>query len=261
LEFQEAEVQTLVDLGLTSMQAKIYFNLAKSGPSSVAAIAKQSKVNMPHVYQTVTKLHDLGLVERIVTAPALFKAASADQTLKLLRRKNGLQDNLEVNVKPLIDTGVNKKQAHLADKFVLIPQNDAVLERVGQAIKKTKFSMDFIVSWRFFKAYALGSYPVRPVGDSVNCRCILEQSSSEWDHELLGLVRQTKNCKFKFTPNRLSALLAIFDRKEIVVIEDSPSNLNKNPALWTNNENLVTISQNYFDSLWLKTKNEPALSR
>lgn len=263
MEFQKAEVQTLVDLGLSSIEAKIYFNLARSGPSSAAVIARQSKVDMSHVHETVAKLHDLGLVESIFSVPTLFKAASADQTLKLLKSKNGQLDNVGVDIEPLIDgPRVSKRQARIAEnKFVLIPQNDAVLKRVEQAIKKTLYSMDFIASWKFFSQYALGFYPLRPIRDCVRCRCILEHPSLDEEIELVNFVKQQKSCEFKFTSARLSALLAIFDKKEILVVEEANSNLKNAPALWTNNENLVTISQNYFDSLWLKAKDEPVLSR
>lgn len=255
-----SEVQTLVNLGLTSIQARIYLTLARFGPSSVAAIAKQSKVNRPDVYRTVVKLYDLGLVEKIVKAPVLFKAISADQTLKfLLQRKTEQYAKLKVDTESLMCNLKEEKKQKIADsKFVLIPQNNAIVKKVIQSINQAQFSMDFIISWKRFSARTNGAYPILPLNSKVQCRCIIEQPTKQKDIEMIRNMKP-KSCKFKFIPNTPSAVLGIYDKKEIMIVEDPNSNLKDSPALWTNNENMVVIAQNYFDHLWLKATDEPLL--
>ena len=253
----QSEVQTLVNLGLTSIQARIYLSLAQFGPSSVAAIAKQSKVNRPDVYRTVVKLYDLGLAEKIVKAPVLFKAVSADQTLKfLLHRKTEQYAKLNVDKESLIYNLKEEKKQKITDsKFVLIPENDAVVKRVIQAVKQAQFCTDFIVSWKRFSACTYGTYSEISNNENVQCRCIIEQPPKQKDIELIRNIKP-KSCRFKFIPNTPSAVLGIYDKKEIMIVEDPNSNLSDSPALWTNNESMVIIAQNYFDHLWLNATDE-----
>jgi len=116
--------------------------------------------------------------------------------------------------------------------------------------------MDYIVSWKRFSSDARSIY--REIADrgSVQWRCILEQPPKQKDLELLRELNSSC-CMFRFISNHPSAVLGIYDEKEIIVIEDPHSNLNDSAALWTNNESIVTIAQNYFEILWLKATDEP----
>ena len=53
------EVQTLIDLGLTSLQARIYLALYQTGTSEAATISKVTKVARSDVYRTMYKLQQL----------------------------------------------------------------------------------------------------------------------------------------------------------------------------------------------------------
>ncbi len=259
MESQESEVQTIVNLGLTNIQARIYLSLAKFGPASVAAIARQSKVNRPDVYRTVFKLFDLGLVEKIVDTPVLFKAVSSDQVLKfLLQRKTEQYDKLKVDTESLLhNLKIDEKKPKVADsRFILIPQKDAVIKRVIQAVNEAQVSMDFVVSWKRFSAGIYGAYPEKANKDSVSCRCIMEQPPKQKDLELIHKDWQ-KFCTIKFIPKLPSAVMGIYDKKEMIVVEDPQSNLSDSPALWTNNQSMVILAQNYFDNLWRKATDEP----
>ena len=74
LEPLKEDHQTLIDLGLTLLQAKVYLALVQSGTLKVGTIAQVSKVARPDVYRTLQKLQDLGLIEKIITKPILFRA-------------------------------------------------------------------------------------------------------------------------------------------------------------------------------------------
>jgi sugar-specific transcriptional regulator TrmB len=260
LEFQPSEVQTLINLGLTSIQARIYLSLARYGPSSVTAITKQSKVNRPDVYRTVVKLYDLGLVEKIVETPILFKAVSAGQALKFLLQKRTEQyDKLRVDTESLmLNLRLDENKLKFEDsRFVLIPQKDAVFKRVMQAINEAQECMDFVVSWKRFSASEYGSYPERANTASVVCRCILEQPLNRKDLEFVRKIKQELCCNFRFISSHPKAVFGIFDKKEIIVVEDPKSSLHNSPALWTNNQSIVIMAQTYFDNLWDKASENP----
>lgn len=79
------------------------------------------------------------------------------------------------------------------------------------------------------------------------------------DLDLVKKVRQKSSCIIRFIPNHPKAVLGIYDKKEIIVIEDPKSNLNDSPALWTNNQSMVIMAQTYFDNLWRKASENPQL--
>ena len=58
---QEETVQTLVNLGLTVLQAKVYLSLAKSGVSTGRATAKAAKVASQDVYRVLIELQEKGI--------------------------------------------------------------------------------------------------------------------------------------------------------------------------------------------------------
>lgn len=63
---QLSEDRVLVDLGLTPKQAKVYLALVRFGPLRVAGVSRNSQVARPDVYQTLDKLQQMGLVEKII---------------------------------------------------------------------------------------------------------------------------------------------------------------------------------------------------
>jgi hypothetical protein len=56
-------------------------------------------------------------------------------------------------------------------------------------------------------------------------------------------------------------MLAIFDEKEAIVLEEDIIGANNSPALWTNNQSMLTMAKNYFNNLWRKSTQKPKQER
>jgi DNA-binding MarR family transcriptional regulator len=57
LIFQDQNTQTLIALGLTILEARVYLALAKAGKATIAAtLSKTLKVGRPDVHRTLAKL-------------------------------------------------------------------------------------------------------------------------------------------------------------------------------------------------------------
>lgn len=63
-----------MELGLTSLQAKIYLALAQTGNATIRNIAKNSKIARQDVYRIMPSLQKLGLAEQIVVSPTMYKS-------------------------------------------------------------------------------------------------------------------------------------------------------------------------------------------
>ncbi len=60
----ENEENTLVNLGFTSLQAKVYLVLAHNGPLKVTAISKLSHIHRTHLYEILKSLQERGFAEK-----------------------------------------------------------------------------------------------------------------------------------------------------------------------------------------------------
>ncbi|MGD6810288.1 MAG: TrmB family transcriptional regulator [Candidatus Bathyarchaeia archaeon] len=257
MEFQATEVQTLMDLGLNNAQAKIYFTLARFGPSNVAGLAEQLKIKPSNTYLTLLKLCELGLIEKTGKSQIKFKAVSADQTLKfLMHRKTFPQQCLPEN---LFSQELKTDNLKANTGIVLIPTKEQVIKKAINAVNQAQHSIDLIISWNFFSEFVSDVFPEK-INPEVPKRCIIEQSLNS---ESLGLIKNFENESYalRYIQSKPKAMLAIFDEKEAIVLEEDIIGANNSPALWTNNQSMLTMAKNYFNNLWRKSTQKPKQER
>lgn len=65
--------QTLLDLGLTEYQAKIYLALVQTGAATASELADRSDVPRTRIYATVEQLHEKGLVKILPEKPIRYR--------------------------------------------------------------------------------------------------------------------------------------------------------------------------------------------
>lgn len=72
---QEEHYQTFVNLGLTYLQAKVYVTLLKLGDvgAEVRKIASASAIARQDVYRILPALQKMGLVEKVVAIPTIYR--------------------------------------------------------------------------------------------------------------------------------------------------------------------------------------------
>jgi sugar-specific transcriptional regulator TrmB/ligand-binding sensor protein len=77
----------LVDLGLTSLQAKVYLNLARLVKADIKGISRVSGVARTDLYRIMPELERLGLVEKKVSKPVVYQATAMADALSILFKK------------------------------------------------------------------------------------------------------------------------------------------------------------------------------
>ncbi len=266
MEFASSEVQTLVDLGLTVSQARVYLALIRAGPSKISAISEISKVARPDIYRTLAKLHDLGLVEQIIKTPLHFEATPLEKSLvslldiktselrKLRSQTKQLLHALEVKGKP--------KFLHSEDnQFVLIPPRKAIIARIRASIEGAQRTIDHVISWRRFSFGLTSAFTEsvkRALARDVKFRFIMEAPPNRNISEnVLKFWRVRPSFQIRFISNRPKTILSIIDAKQLFIIVDPTANLPDSPALWSNNQSLLSIAQEYFNHLWNATPENP----
>ena len=77
-------MHTLMELGLTFLQAKTYLTLAKLGKADVKTIAKAGNMARQDIYRVMPMLQKRGLGEKIIAKPTKYEATPIKEGLSML---------------------------------------------------------------------------------------------------------------------------------------------------------------------------------
>jgi sugar-specific transcriptional regulator TrmB len=257
---------TLNQLGLTLLETRVYLALCKHRSLSTRAICRLTKISQPDTYRVLAKLQRKGLVEKIIKRPAKFKIVPCDKGISfLLERKKTEYINLESKTQKVLcalkDKTVAKSVETESSQFVLIPQREAVVNKINDAIERTRRSVDVFLSWKRFllgitRAFAESSE--RAWNRSVTFRIVVESpETDERAEQAVQFAKKSPFCNIRFMPGRPRTVIGIYDRKEVFMIINPREGLLDSPALWSNNHSLISALQDYFDVLWLTSIEVP----
>ncbi|MCW4019121.1 MAG: hypothetical protein NWF00_10680 [Candidatus Bathyarchaeota archaeon] len=83
----EEAIQTLVNLGLTVLQAKVYLALVTVGTTTGRITAKAANVASQDVYRVLTELQEKGLAEKIIAKPNKYKPTPVQNGISALLKQ------------------------------------------------------------------------------------------------------------------------------------------------------------------------------
>ena len=256
---QLSEDRVLVNLGLTPKQAKVYLALAKFGPLRVAGISKNSQVARPDVYQTLDKLQQMGLVEKIIETPLRYKAIPLENGLSLLLEARTQQyekvkaETEVLRVAAKAEKHVELDQAESA-QFVLVPEGKPAVERIRQAIINAQQTIDIVVSWKRIMQGLLDVFVDSlevAWAKNVKVRCIVEKpQKNKTSEHLIEYFRDKPSNQMRFIPCQPDTVFGIYDKKEISIAVIPKTELERSPALFSSNEALINLASDHFEVLW-----------
>jgi sugar-specific transcriptional regulator TrmB len=87
------ELKILTDLGLTYCQAKIYFALIQCEEATAKGLSDITKIAVHDIYRIVSKLEELGLVEKGLGRPKIYRAVPPDIGVNYLIQENVSKTN------------------------------------------------------------------------------------------------------------------------------------------------------------------------
>jgi sugar-specific transcriptional regulator TrmB len=261
--------ETLNQLGLSHLESKIYLALCRGRNLSTKTISRLSKTPQPDTYRVLAKLQEKGLVEKIIERPAKFKIVPCDKGISfLLERKKTEYAKLEKNTKKVLCVLKERTVAESVEpevsQFVLIPQHEAVVDKINDAIERARESVDIFLSWKRFLhgiTLAFANSSERAWNRGVTFRIVVESPKKEEEAEqAVQFAKKSPFCSIRFMPGRAKTVIGIYDKKEVFIIINPQKGLLDSPALWSNNHSLISLVKDYFDILWLTSKEEPETS-
>jgi sugar-specific transcriptional regulator TrmB len=259
-------VEILAQLGLTSNETKIFWTLCQMGPATAKTISKSTGVAREIIYQIMPKLQEKGLIEVMITTPKKFRAIPMNKSLGLLlKSKTEEYKKLEVKVDLLSrafkGNDSNEGLQTEDSSFVLIPERESVVKRINEAIEVAERSIDLVLSWKRFSqgtASVFAESIKSALNKNVKVRFVVENpGKAKSANYAFQFCRKSPTCQTKFIPNRPQTVLGIYDEKELFVIANPQKDLYGSPALWTNNQSLISLVQDFFDILWITAMENP----
>ena len=261
MEFPNDDIQSLVDLGLSIVQAKIFLTLIQTGTMKAQTISQVSKISRADVYRNLEKLHNIGLLERQIARPELFTAIQAQDALNILMERQSLKHK-ELRVKTanlLKKYQENKNQLFYSQfNFVFVPSREALIKRLNKAIELSREEIDVATSKiRLMNAgHSLYENLQKAWDRGVKGRAIIDVCD-EKEHEALKEFWQTPLAEIRLLPQVPKTVMAMYDKKEVFIFTNPAAQLTESPALWSNLPSLVSMAEDYFESLWCKAMENP----
>jgi sugar-specific transcriptional regulator TrmB len=84
---QEWIIKTLATLGLSLVDAKIYYLIASNGPLNAKKIADMLKLSRQQVYRALRRLQNRGLINSTLNRSAIFSALTFEEVLDLFMKE------------------------------------------------------------------------------------------------------------------------------------------------------------------------------
>ncbi len=261
---QNDDVKILKDLGLTTLQAKIYLSLAEIGEAAIKTIAKNADVARQNTYQILSELQDFGLIEKVLAKPLKFRALPVTNAANMLfQNKTAEYHRIEAQTKNLLQRTKDNKQEgfHLesGDQFVLIPEKEAHVHRIEEAYRNAQATVCTVMvskGTEFLRdTQYLPPFLKKAVMRGINIRHLTNKPQDCASAPANLVWRKKGSYELRYIPEEPPAMFCLFDDREVFFATELTPYPQATASLWTNNSGLIALAKNYFERTWLKAEN------
>jgi sugar-specific transcriptional regulator TrmB len=250
------DVELLKFLGLSPLMAKVYLFLVNSGSSTSNSLSKASDVNRGDIYRTLSRLQEIGLVERVIDSPVRWTPVPIREGLSiLLEQRDNENTALKKKAEELLSRYKRKIVITTSDdeqkaQFILLSEK-AVRIRMAEANRNMKTSLDLVNTWRMRQLAFFNSIGrEKALAKGVRFRIITDVPPKEQSIRGAKQIKESDSHELRYCAVPPTALVRIFDGKEVFVLTSPNNSSQDSSALWTCNSSLVSMAQIYFDALW-----------
>jgi|WetSurMetagenome_2_1015567.scaffolds.fasta_scaffold64561_2 sugar-specific transcriptional regulator TrmB len=253
---QDMAIDTLVDLGLSVLQAKAYSTLATSGTLSGRAIARTAKVSPQDIYRILNELAEKGIVQKIISKPNKYCASPIDEGLRvLLKRRREKTEQLEKNAETIAkEAKVNQVTEEETNEFIIIPKREPIAKMTAKIFRNAQISIDLINDTEeILELHETNrEFKTEAIQKGVRFRHIFgkKEKKQELSATFLRFAKKNDLIQIKTLDYPAPARLIIKDSKEVFFATTLKPGTSLQPFLWTNNAVMVQIVQQWFDNLW-----------
>lgn len=248
-------IKILEELGLTHLQARIYYTLLNFNKLKVSDISLNSNIARQDVYKILPGLLDLGLVEKIISKPSIYKVISIKDGINKLIKKQKAQNNI------LHSEAVNFGETFSPDKikinqateqFFIIQEKRALRNKIKKIISEDQNQIKLIVPRSNINLifFSFGKYLLEAANRGIKILAISNHFNKErFDNQATKLL-ENKSFKIKSTNKNLMIRAALHDKKKLFLACNPLEDGLDTRTLFTTNEAIIELYQSHFNSLW-----------
>jgi sugar-specific transcriptional regulator TrmB len=264
-EDQDLAVPSLVEFGLTPLQARVFVVLLASDGLSTGEVSRLTNVHRSDSYRTLKKLSQLGLIETNVGNPLRYYAIDPSKAVRLiLESRRDELINLESKTDALTEWLENQKlktagSSRAQDDPDIDPsafrlvRGNAVIPRVIDSIESAKSEIIKVISPSALRRHYIefSEYEKAATARGVTLRVLTEVQASN-----SRVAKSYSECvHLNHVANLENSLrYLVIDGSELVLAGTIVSNDEPDRSvLSTKNSVLVKGCISYFEELWAKS--------
>ena len=250
-------IEILMNLGLTCLQAKTYSVLTTLEKAEAKKISKISNIARQDIYRIMPTLEKLGLAEKVIATPTLYKATPLKEGLFMLFQKRTKEHTaLQEKIKLLVNNYDKKRNINAivyeeTAQFIITSEKKLFLKKMEKAISELQLSSNALIKSDGLKTMLFYHYQQlkRAMGRGVKIRIITERSEEKSTRKEQA-IKKNPLFELKYSSAPVPVGMAIYDNKEVNIrISDMLG-----PILWTNNPYVVKLAETYFECMWDKAQ-------
>jgi HTH-type transcriptional regulator, sugar sensing transcriptional regulator len=261
---QERVITTLLSLGLTEIDAKVYVFLAKMGLQRALDMHKSMKMNKEQLYRSLRKLQSKGLVTATMEHPARFSAVPFEKVLDLFI-KTKLEEAHEVQKHKDEILSIWKSMAieenDPSAKFTIIEGRTTIYSKIQQMIQETKTNFSAILTTSsLLRANQHGLFDsTKKASEKDKEIRFLTELSPQYVSAMKGFLQEIKKNKLpvkgRITESSFHSFprIVLRDEEEVIffISPNAGSDAEQDTScLWTNSKTLVQAFAVIFENLW-----------
>jgi len=256
LDYDE-DIKTLIQLGLTLSQARVYVSAARLGKAKAKDLSEESGVGRQELYRILSELFKIGLIEKEISNPTQFIALPLSKgALALFDRKRDEVIQLETKTRVLM---CKNNEAQVVEEsesqLCLLPRKYLMENKGGHSYANAKKCIRFFAAFERLEgafAYNTDVY-IDALERGVEMRVITEKVDDNQYVQLKNVAaslfsRKSFNVKFVHRLDNLA--ISIIDDKEAYFALDPKKTIFDDMLLWTNNKSMTALASHYFDGVW-----------
>jgi HTH-type transcriptional regulator, sugar sensing transcriptional regulator len=247
---------TLVDLGFTSLQAKVYLVLAHNGPSKVNAISKLSQIHRTHLYEVLKSLEERGYVEKQLVTSVYSAVSLQEVASSLVAHRRQEISKLEIELAEIVKTLPQQNPDYEKKKIelVLSPNKTSNFAKGHKYIDSAKQQVDLMHTWkRFTQFWAIfEDHMAETMSRGVKIRQIVEMPPdiNQAQKYLTKEIFENPLFQLRIVTRTGGNVTVIDDSAVFFSTSKDKENLGETPLIFSNYEGLLGIMRNYFDYCW-----------
>ena len=242
-----ANVETLVQCGLTKNEAKVYLALLKVGTGTAIELTKQSYVHRVNVYDALERLRGKGLISTIFQGKKrIYEAANPQQLLQLIKGKEEQLNQILPQLQQEFKLPKEKQQVHhffgpdgvMRAYWMMLDQNATIYGIGGQGLN------------RKYLRHRHEMFNKKRIAQNMHLKALYYEYTRQdrqrgWEHDTLTQIRYMPD-KYKgvgmvdICGDLVLNLIPVEDNIMVIVIE---------------NRSLADTYRMFFDFMWVNAKN------